>query len=144
MEEKSLVEADGKDLQPAVSGSEAITISPELTVALGQAVASGISQGVLAVLASPELGRVIETVAKGKALSGMMEGLVSAEGRKGLDASCMKQNAIDMTHLIEAVFEKFKARAMEISTSEVSQEIVDGESTFREWMQSLDNDNKDK
>lgn len=153
MEEKSVMELEKRKYQEerlarvaelelqevAVSAPEAITISPELTVALGQAVATGISQGLVAVLTSPELGQVIETIAKGKAISGMLEGLVAAEGRKGLDASVMNQNALEITHLIEKAFDKFKSRAVEVSEGERGDD-VDGEKSFREWVASQADD----
>lgn len=108
-----------------------IVVTEELSTALATCLTTALTN----VLKSPEMGQFVETLAKGKALSGMMEALVSHDGRKGLDASTMKQNAIEISHFIDQVFDKFKTRAVEKSSGEVASDLVDNEAQgFSAWL----------
>lgn len=87
----------------------------ELSAVVSDSIAIGISKGILSIITSPEVSVFMESIAKGKALSGMMEALVQHDGRKGLDASLMKQNSIEIAHFIEQAFTQFQKRAMDVT-----------------------------
>lgn len=50
-------------------------------------------------------------MARGNIAAGIFQGLAAKDGRKALDAQVIKQNAIDITYIIEAVFNKMHERA---------------------------------
>jgi hypothetical protein len=93
--------------------------SPQLrereTVAL-EVIADSL-KGVSNFLQGTTLPQVLQTLAVNGAAQALLGGLTSSDGRGGLDARTMKQNAIDIAHLIEQVFIKLSSHAA--SRSEV-------------------------
>lgn len=65
---------------------------------------------------------VLQHTAVHSAASALLGGLTSNDGRQALDARTMKQNAIDISYLLEAVLSKLSSHA-----SSRSREVHDGE-----------------
>lgn len=86
----------------------------EVHALVTNSISLAISSAVLDIISSPQVATFMESAAKGKALSGMLEALVSHDGRKGLDAQTMKQNSLEIAHFIEQAFNKFKERARDV------------------------------
>lgn len=67
------------------------------------------------------LKEVLQHTAVHSAAAALLGGLTSKDGRQGLDARAMKQNAIDISYLLEAVLSKLSSHASS------RKEVQDGE-----------------
>lgn len=73
-------------------------------------------------LSGISLKEVLQHQAIHSAASQLLGGLTSKDGRQGLNAQTMKQNAIDIAYLVEAVLGKLSSHALSRS-----KEVHDGE-----------------
>lgn len=79
------------------------------------------------------LMQVVESKAIMDCVGQILNGLMRADGRKGLDARTTKQNAIESTHAIMECFKHLKQHVQELRDGERSEEIVNAESDYEEW-----------
>lgn len=64
---------------------------------------------------------------------GVLQGLASHDGRNALDARYLQQNALEIVHAIEAVFNKAKERTEAASNEKLDTEIKDAENAYQAW-----------
>lgn len=62
---------------------------------------------------------------------GVLQGLASHDGRNALDARFIKQNALEIVHAIEAVFDKAKERNE--TKDSLDSEIKNAEDAYSVW-----------
>lgn len=80
------------------------------------------------------LQKTLGEYAKAQIAKDIMGGLAAHDGRNALDARFIKQNAVEIIHTIEAVFDKAKERADEKRRGvERDREVHDAESEFKKW-----------
>jgi len=75
------------------------------------------------------LSSLLQGYAKTNSVSSLLNGLTANAGRGGLDARFMEQNAVEITHLIEAVFDKYEKHLSE--KAERDPQIHDAEKDFK-------------
>jgi len=59
-------------------------------------------------LTSGGLTEILSGYARSQAVKDILGGLAARDGRQSLDARVLKQNAIEITHAVEAVFRKYQ------------------------------------
>jgi len=84
-------------------------------------------------VAGQTLPQVMESYAIMTCLGQIMNGLTSSEGRKGLDARTIKQDAIDGSHRILAAFDHLRDTFEQRKNGERTAEIVDPEADYLKW-----------
>lgn len=72
---------------------------------------------------------------------GVLQGLASHDGRNALDARYLKQNAIEIVHAIEAVFDKAKERTEAASDKKLDPELKNAEDAYQNWKKAQEKDN---
>lgn len=102
-----------------------------LAECVGKAISVGLADGFRQVLSSPEVGMLLQRMTEGNAVSGMLQGLAAADGRKSLDARTMKQNGLEMVYAIKEALDKLKEA--QLQTEKRSDELVDPEQQYLEW-----------
>lgn len=102
-----------------VKQTEALTTLAEGVKALATFVSGGGLQALL------------NGYAKSQAVKDILGGLAAHDGRNALDARVLGQNAIDIVHQIEAVFDKYAESLA--SKAERDPEVKDGENEFKKW-----------
>lgn len=110
-----------------------LNISTEITEALTQAITIGLTNAVLNIVQSPEVSDLVENIAKGRAISGMLEALCANMGRKGLDPTLTEQNKIEITHTINNAFDYFKSHQKDKLNGVLDPEMKDAEKDFKIW-----------
>ena len=77
--------------------------------------------------------RLLGEYAKSQIVKDIFGGLAAHDGRNALDARFIKQNATDVIHAIEAVFDKARERGEAKTKGEVDPELHDAESDYLKW-----------
>ena len=72
-------------------------------------------------------------------VQGVLQGLAAHDGRNSLDARYLQQNALEIVHAIEAVFDKAKERAESAKKEKFDTEIKNAENDFELWKQNQKN-----
>lgn len=105
-----------------------------LAECVSKAISVGLAEGFKQVLASPEMGHLLQRMTEGNAVSGILQGLAAKDGRNSLDARTMKQNGLEMAHAIRESLTKLKEfQNLESSPEEHDPELVDPEQAYLEW-----------
>lgn len=131
VQEQDLCDTDSETTSlhrvPEVRPSVALELEPnggrDSFTPVEQALQAGIKQteameviatslkGISTFLEGTNLKSVLQTLAVNGAAQALLGGLTSNAGRKGLDALTMKQNSIEIAHLIEHVFVELSKHA---------------------------------
>ena len=110
-----LVVADPAEA-PAIAQSQALqSLAKSMDV-----IATFVTQG--------GLTEVLQGYAKTNSVSTLLGGLTANAGRNGLDARFIQQNAIEITHVVEAVFDKYIQHMAE--KTQRDPELKDAEKDF--------------
>lgn len=84
------------------------------------------------------LQRTLSGLARSGAANSLLQGLVAHDGRNGLDARTQEQNAREICHLVEKVFDQFQEKLQAKANGEVrDSEIHDAEAGFKEWKEKV-------
>ena len=86
-------------------------------------------------LGGQTLPNVLESYSVMQCIGQALNGLLSSQGRNGLDARTIDQDAIDSTHRILKSFEHLKESIQARRSGEHSGEFVDAEQKFRDWVE---------
>lgn len=90
-------------------------------------------KGISTFLAGQTLPQVLESYSIMACLGQIMNGLTANQGRVGLDARTIKQDAIDGTHRILAAFDHLRETFEQRKNGERAAEIVDPEADYLKW-----------
>lgn len=93
------------EIQKSIASNEIVV---QQTKAL-QALADGI-QSISRFLNNGGLTQVLSGYARSQSVQGILSGLAGNMGRSALDAKTIRQNALEITEVIEAVFDKYAER----------------------------------
>ena len=80
------------------------------------------------------LPQVIAAQAKANGVSAILNGLMVKEGRNGLDARYIKQNAIESVMAVEAVHDEYQEILKKKAAGELDPKLHDGESEYGKWI----------
>lgn len=72
---------------------------------------------------------VLEGYSRSQGVNALLNGLLAAEGRKGLDAKNLKQNALEIVEALESVFDKYEEKLG--SKLKRDPELKDAEKDFK-------------
>lgn len=78
------------------------------------------------------LSNMVGNLARANVAQGIFQGLTAHDGRGGLDARLLKQNAIEAVHQIEAVFEKFQ-EVLKAKNTPRDPDLHDAEAELKRW-----------
>lgn len=117
---------------------EAKELKTKNEIALKQTEAlTSLAQGVNAIanfLTNGGLGEILSGYARSQSVKDILGGLAAHDGRGSLDARVLGQNAIEIVHAVEAVFEKYQEKLAAKARGEVrDSELHDNEKAFVEW-----------
>lgn len=90
-------------------------------------------KGISTFLAGQTLPQVLESYSIMTCLGQIMNGLTANQGRVGLDARTIKQDAVDGTHRILAAFDHLRDTFEQRKNGERDPNIVDPEEAFLKW-----------
>jgi hypothetical protein len=90
-------------------------------------------KGISTFLSGQTLPQVMESYAIMSCLGQIMNGLTANQGRVGLDARTIKQDAIDGTHRILAAFDHLRDTFEQRKNGERTAEVVDPEADYLKW-----------
>lgn len=76
------------------------------------------------------LTSVLQGYSKGLAINGILQGLVQSQGRGGLDARFINQNAVDAYHAIDKAYDAFASRLAEKAEANLDPEIHNAEAEY--------------
>lgn len=108
----------------------------ELATTISHAVCSGLELAITNVLKSPELSALIGGITRANGITGILQGLAAADGRKALDARVTKQNALEIYHVIESALEAAKDRLQEKTSGvELDPEVHDAEAEYKQFLE---------
>lgn len=107
-----------------------------LAECVGRAISVGLADGFKQVLASPEMGMLLKKVTEGGAVTGILQGLAAADGRKSLDARTMKQNGLEMVYAIREALNKLTEAQQQEARETADVAMVDPEQQYLEWKKS--------
>lgn len=82
------------------------------------------------------LTTLLSSYSKSLSVNQMLGGLAANMGRKSLDAQTIKQNALEITECIEAVFEKYAER---LGSKGRDKDIHDGEQQLKDFEERMKN-----
>lgn len=83
------------------------------------------------------LPHMMAAQSKAQAVTGVLNGLMTKEGRKGLDARFIKQNAIETVTAIEAVHDEYQEMLAAKAKGDQDPKIHDPEKEFRDWAERI-------
>lgn len=84
------------------------------------------------------LTSLLSSYSKSLSVNQMLGGLAANMGRKSLDAQTIKQNALEITEVIDAVFEKYAERS-EAKLRGRDKDIHDGEKELKDFEEKMKN-----
>ncbi len=119
-----------KSSAPVVQSGREVEIAQTKAV---QELASGVTQ-IAEFLSGGGLSKVLGEYSKSQIAKDILGGLAAHSGREALDARFIQQNALEIIHTIESVFDKAKERGEALARGEVrDSELKNAESEFLEW-----------
>lgn len=118
-ESKDLIQAEKHELE--ARQTEALATLAEAT------------KSIAAFLTGGGLAQLLSGYARSQAVKDILGGLAAHDGRAALDARVLGQNAVEIVHQVEAVFEKYQERLKDPNRDP---EIKDGERDFKEWQKT--------
>jgi hypothetical protein len=133
----TLVETVDKIVQRKVSELVPAAEPPMILPEKVETALTNIGEGMKAIahfLGGTTLPEVAESVAIMASVKQIFGGLAAHSGRNALDASLMKQNAIDTTHMITAAFDHLRKHTEELRNGERDSHIVDAEEDFKSFV----------
>lgn len=95
------------------------------------------SMQMIATFLNQGLPQMIAAQSKAQAVTGVLNGLMTKEGRNGLDARFIKQNAIEAVSAIEAVHDEYQEILAAKAKGQQDPEIHDPEKEFRDWAERV-------
>lgn len=117
--------------QPALVAQTSNELQVKQTEAL-TVLAAGV-QTIATFLTNGGLTSLLSGYARSQAVKDILGGLATHDGRNALDARVLGQNAVEIVHAVEAVFEKYQER---LSSKEVRDpEVHDAEKDLKEWQE---------
>lgn len=105
----------------------------QVTAAISTAVSEGISKALIAVISSPEVSQFVDGLTRSRAITDIWQGLATHDGRNALDARVLQQNAIEITHAIEAAMDHTQNRLREKGKELHDSDIHNAEKEYEEW-----------
>lgn len=115
---------------PSVAEAREVVVAQTKAV---QELAKGVTQ-IAEFLSGGGLSKVLGEYSKSQIAKDILGGLASHEGRAALDARFIQQNALEIIHTIESVFDKAKERGEALARGEVrDSELKDAEAEFLKW-----------
>jgi hypothetical protein len=81
--------------------------------------------------------KIIAAQAKAQGVNSILGGLMTKEGRGGLDARFIKQNAVETVEVMEAVHAEYQERLAKQAEGNQDPKIHDPEASFREWAERV-------
>jgi hypothetical protein len=81
------------------------------------------------------LEKTLGEFARATGANGMLNGLVAHDGRQALNAQTMKQNTIEVVHLMEMVRDKFQEVLKAKNANELDPDMHDGEADFKKFQE---------
>lgn len=133
-ERAMLVSAIDKRVKESITKEIAIVAQKnEIEVQQTKALTS-LAEGVNAIAAFLTRGGLTDVLsgyARSQAVKDILGGLAAHDGRNALDSRVLGQNAIEIVHQVEAVFEKYGERLKEKGKRDP--ELHDGEAEFKEF-----------
>lgn len=79
------------------------------------------------------LTEILTGTAKAKGVSDMLAALLQHDGRNALDARHVEQNAIEITHHLEAVFDKLVSHLKDKNEGKLDPDLHNAEEEFRKF-----------
>ncbi len=110
--------------QPLIRVSNVPTVQEREVVAL-ETQANALAH-IAQFLGGTTLPQVLQQIAVTNGMNGMLSGLVSADGRQGLDARTMKQNALEISTVIQETIKKVTSDLIKKTRPLVDGEEVQG------------------
>jgi hypothetical protein len=122
----------GKVADELISSTANMTTMPKEFVESVVTIAESL-KGISTFLSGQTLPQVMESYAIMSCLGQIMNGLTANQGRVGLDARTIKQDAIDGTHRILAAFDHLRDTFEQRKNGERTAEVVDPEADYLKW-----------
>lgn len=89
-------------------------------------------EGIAKFIAGTTLPQALESHAMMACIGHVMNGLTANKGRTGLDASTIKQDAIDISHRVAAAFDHMRQNVEARKRGDFREPIIDAERDFKE------------
>ena len=132
-EEKFLETRDTFEVEAKADPKYELEIKQAQSLAI---LAKGVND-IAAFITSGGLTEMLRGYAQSQAVTNILGGLASHDGRNALDARVMGQNATEIVTQVTAVWDKFQERMEEKQSGEPRDpEIKNSEDDFRKWVES--------
>lgn len=136
---------EDKNLPIAAKLDLVVTETKELMAAQTKALTvMAESMQMIATFLNTGLPQALAVQAKANGVSAILQGLMSKEGRNGLDARFIKQNAIESVQAIEAVHDEYQEILKAKANKELDPKLHDGESEFKKWLKDSEPSQEEK
>ena len=87
-------------------------------------------------LTSGGLSSIAQGVALSNTAASLLNGLTVHDGRQGLDARTLDQNALEIATLALKVKDQFQEKLSALAKGPVDNELHDGEADYKKWAES--------